>query len=176
MDESAKYPSVTEILNPYVDFSMVSEHILTRATDRGKTVHSICAGICQGLWIPEVSEECEGYIESFQGWFDSQVKEILLVEEELIDEVYSFKGHPDIIVKIPEGIVLVDLKTPTGLQKAWRLQLAAYLRLARKFKPEKAGSLRLNADGKTAKMEWYKDSAQDFNIFLGLLNAHNYFK
>lgn len=94
-----------------------------------------------------------------------------------MDPVYGFMGHPDMIVKISEGIVLIDLKTPKILQKTWQLQLAAYFYLAERngYNPKKAGSLRLHADSGIAKMDWYQDSASDFNIFLGLLNGWRHF-
>lgn len=171
------HPSVTTVLKPYTDFSMVPEHILTRATERGRKVHAICAAICQGLWIPPIPSECAGYIKSFRIWLDAYVEKIIFVEKELVDPVYGFLGHPDMVVKIPEGIVLVDLKTPIALQKTWQLQLAAYLHLAKMngHKPERVGSLRLNANGGIAKMDWYQDSANDLNIFLALLNGWRYF-
>ena len=172
------YSRVTHILSPYVDFSMVPEHVLSRATERGSKVHSICAAILQGLWIPKIEPELEGYIASFQAWKDQFVEEVLSVEEEFVDKTYGFKGHPDMIVKAYGEIILVDLKTPLALQKSWQLQLSAYLHLARKngYKVTRAGSLRLVQNGEIPKMQWYLDSAQDFNVFLGLLNGHNYFE
>jgi len=173
------YPRVTEILSPYVDFSMVPKHVLTRATERGSKVHSICAGICQGFWVPEIPEECKGYIASFQRWFDEYVEEVIFVEKELIDPTYGFMGHLDFFGKLNRlGYALLDWKTPITLYKAWRLQMAGYNRLleVEKKQVDVVASLQLDPNGGIPKMVRYEHSAQDFNIFLGLLNGHNYFR
>ena len=173
------YPSVTKILSPYTDFSMVPEHVLSRATERGQKVHSICAGICQGLWIPEIPEECAGYIRSFQRWFDEFVEEVIFVEKELMDPTYGFIGHLDFYGKLKGlGLALLDWKTPLALYKSWRLQMAGYHRLleVKQKRVDVVASLQLDAYGKIPRMARYENSAQDFNVFLGLLNGHNYFK
>ena len=166
------YPSVTQILPP-PDFSKIPEHVLTFATERGTKVHQIVAAIAQRLWVPSIPEECQGYVESFRRWFDTYVEEVIYTEQELIDPVYGFMGHVDLVVRMLKEIVLIDIKTPVMLQKSWQLQLAGYLHLARKngCKVKKAGSLQLSPQGKVPKMKWYQDSAQDLNVFLGLLNG-----
>lgn len=172
-------PSVTQIISPYTDFSMVPEHILTWATERGRKVHAICAAICQGLWIPPIPSEYAGYIASFRTWFDMYVEEVIFVEKELVDPVYGFMGHPDFYGKIKDmSYALLDWKTPITLYKQWKIQLSAYRRLldVKKYKVDVVASLQLDPRGGIPKMERYENSAEDLNIFLGILNAHNYFK
>lgn len=173
------YPRVTEILSPYVDFSMVPEHLLSRATDRGRKVHAIIAAILQGLWYPKPDPECAGYIASFQTWKEQFVEEVIFVEHEFIDPAYGFMGHIDFFGKLRKlGYGLIDWKTPLALAKAWRLQMVAYHKLLRvnNNPVDVIASLQLKPNGGIPKMVRYEDSAQDFNIFLGLLNAHNFFK
>ena len=176
------YPRVTEIISPYVDFSMVPEHVLSRATERGSKVHIICAALAQKLWVPQeamLDPECAGYILSFQRWFDDFVEEVIYVEHEIIDTTYGFMGHIDFFGKLRKlGYALLDWKTPITIYKAWRLQMAGYYRLLKeKVKQiDVVASLQLDPNGGVPKMTPYEDSAQDFNIFLGLLNAHNFFK
>ena len=176
--EKSNYARVTEILNPYTDFSMVPEHILSRATERGRKVHAICAGILQGLWIPPIDPEYAGYIASFQAWREQFVEEVIFVEHELVDPTYGLIGHIDFYGKLKKlGYALLDWKTPVALYKAWRLQMSGYNRLLEvaKRKVDVIASLQLNPDGNIPKMTRYENSAQDFNIFLGLLNGWNYF-
>lgn len=173
-------PSVTQIISPYVDFSMVPEHILNIATDRGKTVHNICAGICQDLWWPNIARthDCAGYIASFRTWFDSYVEEVIFAEKELVDPIYGFKGHPDFYGRVKSlGMGLIDWKTPVTLYKQWKVQLSAYKKLldVKKRQVDVIASLQLDPKGGIPKMVRYENSAEDLNIFLGLLNAHNYF-
>lgn len=173
------YPSVTTILSPYVDFSMVPEHVLSRATERGSKVHAICAAILQGLWVPEIDPECAGYIASFQAWKEQFVEEVIFVEKELTDPTYGFMGHLDFFGRLKRlGYALLDWKTPITLYKAWRLQMAGYNRLleVEREQVDVVASLQLDPNGGIPKMVRYENSAQDFNIFLGLLNGHNYFK
>lgn len=173
------YPRVTEILDPYVDFSMVPEHILTRATEKGRKVHSICAAICQGLWIPPIPSECAGYVASFRIWFDEYVEKVIFVEKELVDPVYGYLGHPDFYGRLKSlGMALIDWKTPITIQKAWKVQLSAYRRLlyVETMKVDVVASLQLDPQGGIPKMVRYEDSALDFNIFLSALMCHNYFK
>ena len=172
-------PSVTQILAPFVNFDNVPEQILTRATERGQNVHTICAAICRGLWLPPIPSECAGYIASFRIWFDKYVEEVIFVEKELVDPVYGFLGHPDFYGRLRSlGMALIDWKTPVTLYKQWKVQLSAYRRLlyVETKQVDVVASLQLDPQGGIPKMGRYEDSAEDFNIFLGLLNAHNYFK
>ena len=172
-------PSVTEVMRPFIDFSMIPDDVLEYASERGSAVHQICASIAQGLWVTNILEEYSGYIKSFHLWFDSQVQSVIQVEQRLYDNDFGFNGKPDFIGILKSNeIVLIDWKTPVALQKTWQAQLAAYQHLARKngFAIQSAGSLRLNPDGKVPKMKWYENSVRDFNAFLNALNAFNFFK
>jgi hypothetical protein len=173
-----EFPSVTQVMEPYTDFSMIPDDVLEAASERGTAVHQICASIALGFFTI-TPEPYQGYITSFRSWFDSQVQGVSSVEERLFDTALGFSGQPDFIGTLKDGsLVLIDWKTPVALQRSWQAQLAAYQHLARTngFQVERAGSLRLSADGKVPKMKWYEDSARDFNAFLNALNAHNFFK
>ena len=178
--KNTEYPRVSEVLAPYTDFSMVPEHVLTKKTEIGKAVHQTCAAICQGIWIPAIPLECQGYITSFRKWFDAYVEEVIFVEKELNDPVYHFLGHLDFYGKLKRlGLALLDWKIPITLYKQWKVQLSAYKRLLDVIeKPvDVIASLQLNPEGKIPKMTRYEETgAEDFNIFLGLLNGHNYFR
>ena len=160
---------------------MVPEHVLSRATERGRKVHAIIAAMLQDLWIPKIDPECAGYIASFQTWKEQFVEEVIFVEHELISSHYGFMGHIDFYGKLRKlGYALLDWKTPITTYKAWRLQMAAYHYLlgeaTGKTSPVIA-SLQLDPNGGIPKMTRYETNGlYDFNIFLGLLNAHNYFK
>uniref|UniRef100_A0A6H2A1M9 PD-(D/E)XK nuclease superfamily protein n=1 Tax=viral metagenome TaxID=1070528 RepID=A0A6H2A1M9_9ZZZZ len=173
-------PSVTRIISPYVDYSQVPSNRLEQATQRGKDVHSIIAAIALNLWVPKIPEECKGYVESFKGWFDKYVEQVVYVEHELVDTVYRFYGHIDFYGKIKKiGCGVIDWKTPILQEKAWRLQMAGYERLVtyRGKHIDVVASLQLDPNGRLPKMTRYEGhSARDFNIFLGMLNAYYFFK
>lgn len=173
------WPSTTQVLQRYVDFSQVPPDRLALASERGTRVHEACAMYAQGLFsVMVLDNEIAGYVDSFRRWFDCVVAEVIMCETRLIDDALAFHGQPDILVKTPHGgILLVDYKTPLAKAKSWRLQMAAYRHLCvlAGHTPDRCGSLRLSPDGGTPKMEWYEDSAQDFNIFLCALQVHRFF-
>lgn len=108
------YPSVTQVLKPWSDFSRVDLDLLNMAAARGTEVHSICAAIVQGLWYEEPRPEVAGYVRSFRDWFESSISEVCWAESKLVDEVYRFTGTPDIVVilKGDSAPSLWDIKTP----------------------------------------------------------------
>ena len=172
-----EYPSVTEILGLYFDKSKINPSKLEYAASRGSEVHAICAAKAKKVWVPTIPPDCAGYILSFQIWFDANVKKVIFVEEEFIDTVHGYKGHPDMVVALVDrAVILVDLKTPLQKIKIWRGQMAAYKNLIEpKQKIDRIGSLRLSPKGKPPTFDEYQDSVMDFTAFLAALSAFKYF-
>ena len=172
-------PSVTRALNPFADFSGIPPAVLAHAAERGTKVHAICAALAQGLWAPDIPEECAGYVESFQGWFESRVEAVAGCEIELVDEAIGFEGHPDLICRLKgdERLTLVDLKTPATKNRLWVAQLAAYRHLARLagFDIDRVGSLRLKKNGAPPIFDEYQHSERYFAAFTSALNAYKFF-
>jgi len=172
-------PSVTQVLSPWSDFSRISEDVLARAAERGTQVHRICAAIALGLWVPNIPPECAGYVLSFQAWL-TVVQDVIFCEERLHDPVYGFNGMPDMIVRIKgdSGHSLLDLKSPAAVAPTWRIQLAAYQRLAEAngYNISRVFSLRLDKNGGRAKVDEYTGtSANDLRVFLACLTAFKHF-
>ncbi len=172
------YPSVTEILSPYSDFSKVPADRLATAAERGSRVHGICAAIVQGLWVPSIPDDCAGYVASFKKWLDVANPEIVLSEKELVHPAFKYLGHPDLIVRFPTDSdqTVVDFKTPLAKQKTWALQLAAYRELARAngYDVKRLGSLRLKPDGGFPIFDEHRDHGRAWTAFMGALSAWNY--
>lgn len=174
------YPSVTQVLSVYQDFSNVPPATLDYATERGIAVHRACAAIALGLWNPRrISSDCKGYIKSFRHWFDDYVAEVLLVEQSLTDETFGYTGTPDLIARMGNlQVAVIDLKTPLAWQPVWSGQMAAYLRLAQVngYSANKAFTLQLHPDGKMPKATYLDDEANALAAFLGALQGYKYFK
>jgi hypothetical protein len=173
-------PSVTAILAPFVDYSRVPAHTLAQAIERGTAVHGLCSARIQGLWHAPVAEGLSGYVKSFDDWA-RVVSGVVLVEEELVDPVLGYCGHPDLILRIKgdAGMSLVDLKTPAACMPTWRPQLAAYRHLAESNGHEisRVFSLRLAKDGGRAKVDEYTGTVRaDFAGFVSALNCWKFFK
>lgn len=175
------YPSVTEVISLYADYSKISPVVLDAACERGTKVHEICAMIARGEFVVGIDPAYQGYIDSFRRWYDAVVDVLIFAEERLADMQFGFHGQPDLLVKSKYGeILMVDLKTTAAKSKVWRLQLAAYSHLVTLAYPDtgpfRAGSLRLSPVGKTPKMDWYDGSgATDLNVFVSALNVFRYF-
>ena len=172
-------PTVTEVLSAFTDFSMIPPGVLEKAAARGTEVHSLCYGIAKGMWLPSIPPDCAGFVLSFQDFFNKYVKKTIFAEGELVDKIFGFLGHPDLIVEFYDGAnVLIDLKTPLNLQKTWKGQMAAYKHLAEQngFKIDRVGSLRLSPKGNPPKFDQYTNSAIDLTAFLAALSAYKHYK
>ncbi|MBW1713854.1 MAG: hypothetical protein JRJ59_11970 [Deltaproteobacteria bacterium] len=173
-------PSVTQVLSPFADFSGVRPEVLDNAARRGRQVHAICSAIVQGLWVPEIPEDCAGYVESFRRWLPV-VEKVIFCEKRLADEALGFKGKPDlgVVIKGDKMISIPDLKTPAVKSPLWKAQLAAYKHLVEHNGYGPVGrvfSLRLKKDGGRPILDEYFGSPQDFAAFLSALNAYRCFK
>lgn len=170
-------PSVTQILQPWASFAGVNPDVLAHAADRGTRVHRICAARLQRLWTPPVDPECAGYVLSFEAWAGC-IEDVALVEGAL--KADGFCGHPDMIVRLKgdDALTLIDLKTPAGVSKSWRLQLAAYWRLANAngYDVRRVMSLRLRKDGgRPIVNESTATLDHDFALFRNALAVWKYF-
>jgi len=176
-----KLPSVTEIIGVYNDFSAVPPDVLEFAAERGKVIHALCAGYARGLFTV-VPDELTGYFRSFQSWFDAYVKEVLVVEEEVIHPTLGYCGHPDIIARLKgispgneDTIALIDYKTPRVHNKLWDAQVVAYAEaIKHQYAIARCGTLRLQKDGSLPVMHWIDNYAQAFNCFMSMLNIWHY--
>ena len=169
------YPSVTTIIKPYLNTDWFTEEHSTR----GSLIHDCCCAYLQGEWLlPELPIYYQGYFDSFKRWADATLDKILLLETRLKDDSLKFCGQPDFIgtIKGSDKVVLLDWKTSQQYHKWFALQGAAYRHLARvdaKIDTDASGSVRLKKDGSGCLVDY--PQKDQFNIFLGLLNAHNYF-
>jgi hypothetical protein len=172
---------VTEALSPFNDFSRVPPALLEEAKLRGTLAHSLFASHALALWIPSVPENCIGYFDSFRRWFDSTVETVIAVEQRITHPHHHFTGQLDLLCLIrgDAGLMLLDHKTPLALYRSWRIQVAAYKKLAALEYPNitRTGSLRLSREGKRAKLEEYSKTVErDFALFLCCLSAYSFLK
>jgi hypothetical protein len=173
--------SVTQVLSPYQDFSMISEEVLQRATDRGTEVHAACSAYALGAWVRPLKEDAQPYFDSFKAWFDGYVHLVILVEKRLYDHVLGFHGRLDFCFQLKDfSLKVVDIKTPVAEQPTWKAQLSAYNRLIKISRSDLRDvgsmSLRLDPKGGDAKAVVYEYSDDDWAAFLSALNAYRYFK
>lgn len=174
--------SVTTVLQPWTDFSMIKPEVLNAACERGTEIHGDCGAYALGNWYP-LPKAYSGYRKSFRSWFDNMVEKVIGVEMELVSKIFGFLGHPDIICELKDGsgVIIVDYKTPISLQKTWRLQLAGYKILAEEvlgITVDRLACLRLKKDGGYPIFsETPSDEiAIDMSAFLNALGIYKYMK
>ena len=175
-----KWPSVTQVLGVFSDFSMIKPDVLERACQRGTEVHGVCASIAMGFFPGSVSYDLAGYVESFKKWF-SLVDEVLLVETRIQDPIYQFTGMSDLVVRLQGDELprLIDLKTPLAKGPLWSAQIAAYehlFKIKTGLECRHSGSLRLRPDGGFPLFDEYRHAEEDLHAFLCCLTAYKYFK
>lgn len=177
-----KFPSVTQVLSPWGAYNTIPTEVLRQAQERGKVVHAACFAVASGLWHPKLSEEHQGYLDSFVNWLDSYVQEVVLVEPEFVCEKKGFVGHPDfvLVMKGDGGLYSIpDLKTPLTHSRAWGPQCAAYQYLAaiNKYPVGRIFSIRLRPDGSPALLNEYTGTfPYELTIFFNALACWKYFK
>ncbi len=125
------YTRVTNVLYPFSGLEKIDQSIVAHAAARGTKVHQICEGIMQGLGEIDVDEETKGYVESFKKWWELG-HEVVAMEQRFWDDDLELTGQVDLIIRVPEGLAIVDLKTSSKPSKTWPAQGAGYAYLARK--------------------------------------------
>lgn len=148
-----RYPSVTEILEPYVDFSMVKPEVLARAKARGTIVHQLTKGLITYGVAVNIPEKYKGYVDSFLQWYHDSVSSVLISEKRIYNEALRLCGQPDLVVVLKNEQVprVIDIKTPAGKYPTWKGQICAYKFLYDQEYGELTdmpGHLRLRENGK----------------------------
>mgnify|MGYP001597964535 CR=1 FL=1 len=164
---------MTNVLYPFSGLDKINVNVLANAADRGTRVHKICEGIVQGLGELGVDDETKGYVDSFKLWWEKG-HHVLMIEQRFWDDELKITGQVDLILRIPEGLAIVDLKTSSKPSKTWQAQGSAYAYLAKKsgHDIQKIYFLHLNKDGKEAKVHEYP---VDDSFFLAILRVWIHF-
>lgn len=167
------YTRVTNVLYPFSGLDSIDPSIVAHAAARGTQVHRICEGIMQGIGEHGVDDETRGYVESFKKWW-SLGHDVIMMEERFWDDDLQITGQVDLILKTPDGLVIVDLKTSSRPSKTWQAQGCAYAYLAKKAKHDikKIIFVHLNKFGNDPKLYEYP---VDDSFFLDILRVWKHF-
>lgn len=172
-------PSVSDIIRPYIN----TQYFTDASSVKGIAVHACCASYLNGLYIPKLKPEYQGYIDCFKKWADKNVEDVIMIEERLIDKDLGYCGQLDAVLKLKdhEKPCITDLKTGKALQKSWILSISAYAAL--EARRQQVGidaydciSVRLRCDQKPPLVHVYSDNKKNFDIFRGMLKTYIFFK
>ena len=188
VDEVRK-KSVTEIISPLVDFSMVPESALEFARDRGTNVHKACELTDLGvLDFETLDERLQGYVMGWQKFMMEFMPTWDHIELPLYSEFYGFCGTPDRAgrvdvkegKKITQKKIVLDIKSSAQLSPVVGVQLSGYATLLQRgisetdlkpeFEADELWAVQLKNDG-TYRRKVY---TPQHPVFLGLLAVSNW--
>lgn len=161
------YTRVTTVLYPFSGLEKLDPEVVAHAADRGTRVHKICEAIIQGLGELGIDDETRPYVESFKQWWEKG-HEVVEMEKRFWCDELRITGQVDLIIKTPDGLAILDLKTSSSPSKTWPAQGAAYAYLAKNagYEIKKIYFLHLLKTGKEARVHEYPvDDSFFFAIF-----------
>jgi hypothetical protein len=168
-ENNTGYPSVTDILSPYVDKRWFKE--IHRV--RGSEVHRVVTCKLVKSWAKPINPAWKGYVVSILRWCQENIKRVIMVETRFVDDLYKYTGKLDLVAELLDGrIGLGDFKTSVAAGKTWPLQTAGYKLLYEKNSPDLPKidirfGVRGREDGsKPALVNWYEDHQADETSFL----------
>ncbi|WP_431068232.1 hypothetical protein [Ralstonia holmesii] len=170
-----RYPSVTQILAPLVDYSQVPRAVLERARKLGQAVHRMTELYdLDDLDMDDLADELRPYLTA---WIKFRAETGFVpesIEKRLYHPALRFAGTPDRSGLINRRRAVIDIKKMLYLGPVIGLQLAAYKELFEKngTHVEDRYALGLRADG-TYRLQEFKDKT-DWPTFLSLLTTRNW--
>lgn len=170
-----RIPSVTQILQPLMDFSMVHPDVLAAAQEFGTFVHATCELYDLGqLDEDELDPQLRPYLAGWKKFCSDSGAEWDVIELAEYHEKHGYAGTADRKGIAFAGPAVVDIKTAATLSPAVGLQLAAYKNLGAtaSLPKTKRYALQLRDDGNYRCTE-YSDPS-DWPTFLSMLNVRNW--
>lgn len=170
-------PSVTQIIAPLYDFSMVREELLELARERGSAVHIACELDDQGdLDEASVDPRIRPYLEGWRRFRYDNEFEVESIEERLQHPIHGYAGTLDRVGILKGKRILLDIKTTSALHPAVGVQLAGYLDARTLANPvqliTRRYAIQLRRDG-TYRLQPY-DRPDDRAVFQSLLTIHRF--
>lgn len=174
-ENNTGYPSVTEILSPFIDKEWFTEE----SRKRGSAVHSACSAHLSGAYVPPLDPDHQPYFDSFRRWADTAIDSVVLTEERLSDPVLGYCGQPDMVAILngDKQSSIIDLKTSQSFYDWFPVQLAGYDHLILESKEivvARKLSAILKKDGSGCRVKEYSGPTH-WNVFRSALNCFKYF-
>lgn len=171
-------PSVTQVLEPLVDYDKVPRAVLERARLLGTAVHKATELYdSDDLDMDSLSAELVPYLDAWQRFRAECDFHPITIEERVYHPAFGYAGTLDRTGMVRGELAVLDIKKMMTLGPVIGLQLAAYKearncgcvaeqRITRRY------ALGLRADG-TYRLQPY-DDPNDFAVFASLLTIRNW--
>ena len=117
-------------------YAGVPDWNLRAAAERGEALHRLClsylaslGGLCQAP--TSIPSEYQPAYNSFVNWCSENYVVPIAIEQEGVNALNGFRGHPDALVLFgPDQILLlIDLKFTASILRINRVQVQAYCKL-----------------------------------------------
>lgn len=173
--DGKRLPSVTQVLAPLVDFSMVPKDVLERAQALGTAVHRMTELYDNDdLDEESLSDELRPYLDGWKKFRAECQFEPVTIEHRMSHPVYRYAGTSDRTGVIKGRLAVLDIKKMMVLGPHIGPQLAAYEKLHQSegLNVLDRVALGLRPDG-TYRLKQYADPL-DWQCFLSHLTIRNW--
>lgn len=166
-------PSVTQVLEPLVDYSMVPSWRLDLAAERGTYVHKLIE-LYEFETLDEYDQELKPYLDAWIQFLADTGFVSDLIEYRVYHPQYKYAGQIDRIGHIRKKMILIDVKTTAIVMPSVGPQVAAYREAwaSEAYQIDERWVVQLKPDG-TYRRETLRGSG-DFSTFLACLNIHKF--
>lgn len=165
-----RVPSVTQVLKPLTDYSMVDAETLERARAEGVAIHKMVE-LYERDDLGQLPAWLEPYIAAWMKFKAEMKFRACCSEAQVYHPTFGYAGTYDLDGHMGNDTALVDLKRSFMAGPAIGLQLAAYLAASEaqngEMKRARRFALQLRPDG-TYRLQEFTDKT-DFQTFLAAL-------
>jgi hypothetical protein len=168
-----RLPSVTQVLRPAIDLSMIPDAVLARKREIGEAVHAaIELDVQDRLDEDSIHEDVAPYFDGWRRFMREKQPKIIACELRVYHTTYRYAGTLDLLAEVDGELTVIDTKSTAAMSPVTALQTAAYTE-AYCFERDlprnlKRAALHLTADS-DYRLHHYRNP-MDFTVFLGLRN------
>jgi len=172
-------PSVTSILQPYVDFSGIDPKVLERKRQIGKALHKATDLDERGDLVEEsVDPAVLPYLHAWRKFKQETGWAVVASEVQLHHPIMKYAGTLDRVMKKPRlgTIAIPDIKT-SPFYPTTPIQTAGYVMLWNYHKPAQLATERFSVHLKpdaTYRLEPHRETALDMQTFKQMLAIHQF--
>jgi hypothetical protein len=168
-------PSVTQVMAPLIDFSMVDPEILEAARQFGQHCHEACHLFDTGELVRDTLDPLLApYVDAWGRFLDQSGAVVIASEQSLMHLQLGYAGTPDRVLDWGRfGVAIPDLKFTATVPKTVGVQTAAYAKAYASFhglnKEPVRVCIHLHGDGSYHVHR--RQELSDWSYFLSCLNV-----
>lgn len=132
--EGKDYARVSEILQPFTNFSGIDPKVLAAKCEIGTDVHEAISDFLNNKSVFLGPEKAWKYYKSFKAWYKHMQPDFVVNEARYFCDEKKITGAVDGVIKLPgiEELLLIDFKTSVSESPTWVMQAHLYYYLITK--------------------------------------------